>query len=58
MNLEQLTSHKGDDVTAKAIFCRGHELLLLRRPNGRWDLPGGKARSGEPITQALFREVR
>ncbi len=58
MNLEQLTSHKDDDITAKAIFCRGNEILLLRRPNGRWDLPGGKARSGEPVADALLREVR
>ncbi len=58
MNLEQATSHKHDDITAKAIFCRGNELLLLRRPNGRWDLPGGKARSGEPVADALLREVR
>ncbi len=58
MNLEHLSSHKDDDITAKAIFCRGDELLLLRRPNGRWDLPGGKTRSGESVADALLREVR
>ena len=46
------------DVSAKAVICRHAQVLLLRRPNGRWDLPGGRARPGEAITDALRREVR
>lgn len=46
------------DVTAKAVICWREQVLLLRRPNGRWDLPGGRARPGEHVTEALLREVR
>lgn len=46
------------DLSPKAVICRGGRVLLLRRPNGRWDLPGGKARKGEHVTDALRREVR
>ncbi len=45
------------DVSAKAVICCGEHVLLLRRPNGRWDLPGGKVRPGEHVTDALLREV-
>ncbi|MEM8689593.1 MAG: NUDIX hydrolase [Pseudomonadota bacterium] len=46
------------DVSAKAVVCRGDHVLLLRRPNGRWDLPGGKVRADEQILEGLVREVR
>ena len=46
------------DVSAKAVICRRDRVLLLRRPNGRWDLPGGKVRSDEQVVDGLAREVR
>ena len=55
-----LRHHSSDafDVSAKAVICRGDHVLLLRRPNGRWDLPGGKVRADEHIVAGLVREVR
>ena len=58
MYLKPLRPFHYFDVSAKAVISRGEEVLLLRRPNGRWDLPGGKARQGEHVTDALLREVR
>ncbi|MEM1201408.1 MAG: NUDIX domain-containing protein [Pseudomonadota bacterium] len=46
------------DVSAKVVICRGDHVLLLRRPNGRWDLPGGKVRVHEHVVEGLAREVR
>lgn len=45
-------------VSAKAIVLRGRDVLLLRKPSGKWDLPGGKIESGETVYQGLLREVR
>ena len=58
MELDTQNSPRNFDVSAKAVICRGEQVLLLRRPNGRWDLPGGKVRVGEDVTEALLREVQ
>ena len=44
-------------VTAVVLGAEG--LLLHRRSdNGRWGLPGGSVEFGEPVTDAIVREVR
>ena len=49
---------KGRAVTAKAVvFSRKNKVLLLQKPNGVWDLPGGKLKSGERWIEGLAREV-
>lgn len=45
-----------------AAIVRGGRVLAARRTTppeaaGRWELPGGKAEPGEPLTAALEREV-
>lgn len=45
-------------ISAKAVILREHEVLLLRKSSGKWDLPGGKIDAGETIFQGLLREVR
>lgn len=57
MELDTQNFPRNFDVSAKAVICRGEQVLLLRRPNGRWDLPGGRVRVGEDAKQALLREV-
>lgn len=44
-------------VSAKAVLLREHEVLMLKKLAGNWDLPGGKIDSGEGIVDGLFREV-
>lgn len=49
------------DVVA-AVIRRDGRLLLARRPlakrhGGRWELPGGKLRSGETLARAAAREL-
>lgn len=38
------------------LLCRG-EILLLRQPDGRWELPGGKLEAEEHLIDCLQREV-
>lgn len=45
-------------VSAKAIVMSGTDILLLKQPDGSWDLPGGKIRQGESVKTGLKREVR
>lgn len=45
-------------VTAKALIFDGDEILLIRKPEGDWDLPGGRLDAGEHPEQALRREIR
>jgi 8-oxo-dGTP diphosphatase len=45
-----------------AVICRGGEVLIARRPEGRrlaglWEFPGGKIEPGEPPDEALRREL-
>ncbi len=45
-------------LSVSALIVRDHQVLLLRRPDGRYTLPGGVVRYGETCTAALQREVR
>ena len=48
-------------LVVAALVPRGGELLLIRRNNepgrGRWALPGGYVERGEPVEEAVAREV-
>ncbi|MCP5017734.1 MAG: Nudix family hydrolase [Ketobacter sp.] len=45
-----------------AVITNGDEILIARRPDhlhqgGKWEFPGGKVESGEPVSEALAREL-
>jgi 8-oxo-dGTP pyrophosphatase MutT (NUDIX family) len=44
-------------ISTKALILSDSGLLLLRKAKGSWDLPGGKCEPGEPLEQAIVREV-
>ena len=44
-------------VTAKALIFIDNRILLIRKPEGVWDLPGGRLESGEHPERALRREI-
>ena len=48
---------KSQRRSAKAVILRDREVLLLHRPCGRWDLPGGQLKTGEAVSEGLLREV-
>ncbi len=47
------------DAIAAASMClwRDDKVLLVKRPEGVWALPGGKVEPGETTAQAAVREV-
>lgn len=40
-----------------AVMNGAGELLLLRRPDGEWDLPGGHMEAGESLLETATREL-
>ena len=44
-------------ISAKAVIFDGDNVLLLKSPDGTWDLPGGKIDSDEDVLDGLRREV-
>lgn len=48
-------------VAVGAVVVRHERLLLVRRGHapaaGRWSLPGGRVRPGEPLAEAVRREL-
>ncbi len=51
------------DVAAAVIEREDGEFLLAQRPPGKvyegwWEFPGGKVETGEPVAEALSRELR
>ena len=44
-------------VSAKAVVMIDNQVLLIRKPNGFWDLPGGRLEAGEALEAALVREA-
>lgn len=43
---------------AKLLLLKRDVLLILRKQNGLWDLPGGKIEPDETPAEGLAREVR
>ena len=62
--MEQTGFKAGHIVTSVvAVIVNGDDQVLLTKRNippfqGEWVMPGGKIDLGEPIVQALIREVR
>ncbi|RJO70672.1 NUDIX domain-containing protein [Nocardia panacis] len=65
--LKTLTSDAARDhvqqLVVGAVVAHGGKVLLLQRPaddfmGGIWELPSGKVDPGEPLDQALVREVK
>jgi len=44
-------------VTIKGVVVCDERVLMLRKGNGRWDLPGGKLELGEGVIDGLRREI-
>ena len=44
-------------ITTKAVICLDGKVVVLRKPTGKWDLPGGRLDDGEEIEFCLAREV-
>ncbi|GGO01051.1 MULTISPECIES: NUDIX hydrolase [Haloarcula] len=46
-------------VSVRGVVCRpdGRVLTLRRASDGGWELPGGRIRDGEAVTDCLRREV-
>jgi hypothetical protein len=49
---ENTLHHRG----ASVFFTDGKNLLLLKRPSGKWDVPGGHSKSGETAFDTAKRE--
>ena len=41
----------------KGIIRKGNRFLVLVKPDGAFDLPGGRVEDGESIKTALHREI-
>jgi 8-oxo-dGTP diphosphatase len=51
------------DVAVAVLIRADGAVLLARRPEGKvysgyWEFPGGKVEAGEPVADALWREIR
>ena len=44
-------------ASVKALIMRNEEVLILVKPNGDLDLPGGRVEEGEGILETLHREI-
>jgi 8-oxo-dGTP diphosphatase len=42
---------------ATVLCLRANRILLVARSNGRWALPGGRCKAGEPVSAAAAREL-
>lgn len=49
----------GETVSvAKSVIMRDGKMLVLTKPDGRPDLPGGRLEEGESFEQCLYREIQ
>lgn len=47
-----------DRFSAKGLLITSNKkILLLQKPSGKWDLPGGKLKGGEGWIDGLRREI-
>lgn len=57
-----MTSDQKINPSVGAVVFKGSDVLLIKRGKaplkGHWSIPGGKVEFGEPLEQALIREVR
>jgi len=44
-------------LVAKSVVVRDGKALVLTKPDGRPDLPGGQVEEGESLEQCLHREI-
>ncbi len=44
-------------VSAKGLIMMQNQVLLVRKPDGYWSLPGGRLEEGETPEDAMSREV-
>ena len=56
-NTQLLVSARTEPSRVKGLVGTDGQLLLLRKPGGEWDLPGGRRDPGETVTQTLEREL-
>ena len=52
-----MAARKSYRIAIKGILFRGNSVLLLRKPNRTWDLPGGRIEPGESPETCLVREL-
>ena len=49
----------GETVSVvKSVVMRDGKVLVLTKPDGRPDLPGGQVEEGESFEQCLYREIQ
>jgi 8-oxo-dGTP diphosphatase len=46
------------EIVACAVIGREHDVLVIRRPDGGWALPGAPVGQGERVEDALDRGLR
>jgi 8-oxo-dGTP pyrophosphatase MutT (NUDIX family) len=57
--LRKLTNHAFMEIVLQALIANEHgEILMLRRPEGKWQFVGGRVNQGEHWLEGLRREVR
>jgi 8-oxo-dGTP pyrophosphatase MutT (NUDIX family) len=44
-------------IGIKGLVIKGEDILILRKPNGDLDLPGGRVERGESPAESLEREI-
>lgn len=56
--MEAVTSTHKDLKRRATVICRhDEEILFVRKPNAKWNLPSGRVEKGETPLQAAMREM-